>query len=97
MCHLEKLTDLACAHEHANNFHVLSTLQEPVELWNSTFNCKINSCCKVKHWRVLEVTGQLCFGGDEQTKESWAARLAGNQQQYNAMSCRAGALLRRDK
>lgn len=57
--HLERLNALVCAHEYtmtvSNWFNVLSTLKDPVELWD-TFKCETLQTAKewIKKWCSLE-------------------------------------------
>ena len=99
MFHLEKLKDSTCAmsHEYAvtvsNLFEVLNVLENQVELWD------------IFQHETLEaargcVGGCLTFTSVEtldSIEKSRAARLAGNQDQYRALSRRTRTLLRRDK
>ena len=101
MFHLEKLKDLTCAHEYAvtvsNRFEALDTLEDPEELWD-TSKCEILEAAKEctgerpRSWSGLTSVETL-----ESIEESRAARLAGNHDQYRALSRRTRALLRRDK
>ena len=101
MFHLEKLKDLTCVQEYAvtvsNWFGVLDTLEDPEELWD-TFNRETLEAAKeCIGERPRSQSGFTSVKTLESIEESRAARLAGDHDQYRALSRRTRTLLRRDK
>ena len=73
------------------------TLEDLVELWD-TFKRKTLEAAKECIGECLRsLSGFILVEMLESIEESHAARLAGNHDQYRALSCRIRALLRRDK
>ena len=99
--HLEKLKDLTSAQEYAvtvsNRFGVLDTLEDPEELWD-TFKCETLEAAKeCIGERLSSQSGFTTVETLESIEESRAARLAGDHNQYRALSHRTRTPLRRDK
>ena len=98
--HLEKLKDLKCSHEYAVTFLNWFEFSNPLRI---QYNCGILLNVKLSrlkgvHWETSEVTERRCFGGGAgQNREELLCRMAGNREQYRALSRRTRALLRRDK
>ena len=99
--HLEKLKDLTCAHEYAvtvsNRFEVLDTLEDPVELWDTFKRETLEAARGCIGERPRSRGGFASAETLDSIEESRAARLAGNRDQYRALSRRTRTLLRRDK
>ena len=99
--HLEKLKDLACAHEYAvsvsNRFNVLSTLEDPVELWDTLKRVTLEAAHESIGVRPRSRGGFLSEGTLDNIEKSRNARLAGNQEEYRTLSRRSRTLVRRDK
>ena len=99
--HLEKLKDLACAHEYAvtvsNQFEVLGTLEDPVELWDTFKRETLNAAKRCIGERPRSRGGFVSAETLENIEKSRAARLAGSRDQYRTLSRRSRTLLRRDK
>ena len=90
--HLEKLKDLTCAQEYAvtvsNWFGVLDTLEDPEELWD-TFNRETLEAAKeCIGERPRSQSGFTSVKTLESIEERRAARLAGDHDQYRALSRR---------
>ena len=101
MFYLEKLKDLTYAQEYAvtvyNRFGVLDTLENPEELWD-TFKLDTSEAAKECFGeRLRSRSGFTSVETLESIEESRAAKLAGNHDQYRALSRRTRTLLRRDK
>lgn len=82
--------------EVSNQFNVFTTLEDPVQLWD-TFKCKTIEAareCIGEHPR-----SRCDFASEEtlETERNRTARHAGNQDCYRALLHRTRALLRRDK
>ena len=93
--------DLTCTHEYAvtvsNRFEVLDTLEDPEELWD-TFKCETLEAAKeCIGERPRSQSGFTSVKTMENIEESHTARLAGDHDQYRALSHRTRTLLRRDK
>lgn len=99
--HLEKLKDLACAQEYAvavsNRFNVLSSLEDPVELWDTFKRETLEAAKECIGERPRSRSGFASEETLENIEESRAARLAGDRGRYRVLSRRTRALLRRDK
>ncbi|MEL6802745.1 MAG: reverse transcriptase domain-containing protein, partial [Bacteroidota bacterium] len=99
--HLEKLKDPTCAHEYAvtvsNRFNVLSTLEDPVELWDTFKRETLEAAKECIGERPRSRGGFVSEEALANIEESRAARLTGSRDQYRALSRRTRALLRRDK
>ncbi|KAG0710017.1 hypothetical protein GWK47_023656 [Chionoecetes opilio] len=98
---IEKLKDLTCAHEYAvavsNRFDVLGALGDPVELWDTFKRETLQAAKECIGERPRSRRGFVSTETLEKIEESRAARLAGNQDQHRALSCRTRTLLGRDK
>ena len=88
--HLEKLKDLKCAQDYAvtvtNRFGVLNTLENPEELWDSFKRETLEAAkeCIGEHPRSR--SGFTSVETLESIKESRAARLAGDHDQYKTVT-----------
>ena len=97
--HFEKLKDLTCgqyAVTVSNQFGVLDTLEDPEELWDTFKRETLEAAKECIGERPRSRSGFTSVETLESI-ESRAARLAGNHDQYRALSRRTRTLLRRDK
>ena len=101
MFHLEKLKDLTCAQEYAvtvsNRFRALDTLQNPEELWYTFKRETFETAKKCIGEGPRSLSGFTLVDTLESIEESRTARLAGDHNQYRALSHRTRTPMRRDK
>ncbi|MFV0264558.1 MAG: hypothetical protein ACK5JN_19375 [Kluyvera sp.] len=81
----------------SNRFNVLGTLEDPVELWDTFKRETMQAAKECIGERPRSRGGFASEETLENIERSRAARLAGNRDQYRALSRRTRALLRRDK
>ena len=101
MFHLEKLKDLTCAQEYAvtvsNRFGALDTLEDHEELWETFKRETLEAAKECIGERPRSRNRFTSVETVERIDESRAARLAGDHDQYRALSCRTRILLRKDE
>ena len=98
---LEKLKYLTCAQQYAvtvsNRFEALDTLQDPEKLWDTFKRETLEAVKECIGEHPGSRRGFTSIETLESIKESRAAKLAGDHDQYRALSRRTRTLLRRDK
>ena len=99
--YLKKLKDLKCGQEYemtvSNRFGWLNTLEDPEELWDTFKRESLEAAKECIGECPMSQSGFASVETLESIEESRAARLAGNHDQYRALSRRTRTLLRRDK
>ena len=99
--HLEKLKDLTCAQEYAvtvfNQFGARDTLEDTKELWDTFKGKTLEAAKECIGERPRSQSGFTLVETLESIEESRTARLAGDHNQYRALSHRTRTPLRRDK